>query len=156
MRAGEMKMSKTLPIQLLIELAEGELDAATKKLGKLQQERAELAQQLQSLIDYRAEYHARFAESAQQGMNAANWRNFQAFIETLDAAIDKQRQWLVQADARLDAARPEWRAKKQKVGSFEVIHARQRAEHDKRAARVEQRNADEHAAKVLRMRSANH
>lgn len=147
-------MSKTLPIQTLIELATGELDAATKKLGKLQQERAELAQQLQSLIEYRAEYQARFAASAQQGMHAANWRNFQAFIETLDAAIDKQRNVVAQADARLDAARPEWQAKKQKLGSFEVIRARQRAQHDKRVARLEQRDADEHAAKVLRMRAA--
>jgi flagellar FliJ protein len=148
-------MSKNMPIQMLIELAQGELDAATKKLGRLQQERAELAQQLASLIDYRAEYHVRFTASAQQGMNAANWCNFQAFIETLDAAIHKQRQLLTQADARLDAARSEWQAKRQKLGSFEVIHARQRAQHVKRVARIEQRDADEHAAKMLRMRAAN-
>lgn len=33
-------MSKNLPINTLIELAQEEFDAATKKLGKLQQENA--------------------------------------------------------------------------------------------------------------------
>ena len=52
-------MSKHLPITTLINLAEEELEAATKKLGKLQQERDEVETQLNSLVTYRDEYQDR-------------------------------------------------------------------------------------------------
>jgi flagellar protein FliJ len=146
-------MSKNLPINTLIELAQEELDAATKKLGKLQQERNEVEVQLNSLVNYRDEYHARFTASAQQGTTAQTLRNFQAFVDTLDTAISQQRTLLLLADQRIEAAKPEWRNKKQKVGSYEVLAARGEAMLAKKAARVEQRESDEHAAKVLRMRA---
>ncbi|QSN61178.1 flagellar export protein FliJ [Caballeronia sp. M1242] len=146
-------MPKNLPINTLIELAQEELDAATKKLGKLQQERNEAEKQLESLVAYRDEYHARFTASAQQGTTAQTLRNFQAFVDTLDSAIAQQRMLLVTADQRIEAAKPEWRLKKQKVGSYEVLAARGEAVLARKAARVEQREADEHAAKVLRMRA---
>ncbi|WP_277182452.1 flagellar export protein FliJ [Caballeronia sp. BR00000012568055] len=146
-------MSKNLPINTLIELAQEELDAATKKLGKLQQERNEVEVQLNSLVNYRDEYHARFTASAQQGTTAQTLRNFQAFVDTLDTAISQQRTLLLLADQRIEAAKPEWRNKKQKVGSYEVLAARGEAVLAKKAARVEQRESDEHAAKVLRMRA---
>ncbi|WP_244814914.1 flagellar export protein FliJ [Caballeronia sp. Lep1P3] len=146
-------MSKNLPINTLIELAQEELDAVTKKLGKLQQERNDIEAQMNSLVTYRDEYHARFTASAQQGTTAQTLRNFQAFVDTLDAAIAQQRTALLMADQRIEAAKPEWRMKKQKVGSYEVLAARGEAILAKQAARVEQREADEHAAKVLRMRA---
>jgi flagellar FliJ protein len=146
-------MSNQLPIQMLIELSQQELDVATQRLGRLQQECSEVARQLDSLIEYRGEYVAQFNASAQQGISGSNWRNFQAFIETLDMALDKQRGLLAQAQARLDAARPEWIIRKQKLGSFEILLARQNAQQQMRAARLEQRASDEHAAKVLRMRA---
>jgi flagellar protein FliJ len=146
-------MSKNLPINTLIELAQEELDAATKKLGKLQQDRNEIEAQLNSLINYRDEYHARFTASAQQGTTAQTLRNFQAFVDTLDAAISQQRTMLLLADQRIEAAKPEWRLKKQKVGSYEVLAARGEAAIAKQAARVEQRQADEFAARAQRLRA---
>ncbi|WP_250523195.1 MULTISPECIES: flagellar export protein FliJ [unclassified Caballeronia] len=146
-------MSKNLPINTLIELAEEELDNATKKLGKLQQERNEIETQLDALVTYRDEYHARFTASAQQGTTAQTLRNFQAFVDTLDSAIAQQRTLLLMADQRIEAAKPDWRLKKQKLGSYEVLAARGEAILAKKAARVEQRESDEHAAKVLRMRA---
>src|SRR5579862_7696851 len=117
-------MTRNLPINTLIGLAEEELDAATKKLGKLQQERNEVETQLNSLITYRDEYHARFTASAQEGTTAQTLRNFQAFVDTLDSAINQQRVLLVGANQRLEAAKPEWQQRKQKLGSYEVLAAR--------------------------------
>ncbi len=102
---------------------------------------------------YRDEYRVRFAESAQSGMPAGNWRNFQAFLDTLDAAIEQQRRVLAAAQTRIDAARPEWQAKKRTLGSYEILQARGARQDAQRAAKREQRDADEHAAKVLRMRA---
>jgi flagellar protein FliJ len=149
-------MTQPSPLQTLIGLAQDDLDAATQKLGRAQREKSEIETQLQSLIDYREEYHTRFTESARQGMAAGNVRNFQAFIDTLDTAIEQQRRLVAQANTRLEAARPEWQRSKQKLGSYEVLQARQ----DETAARVEarreQRDSDEHAARILRMRAPQH
>jgi len=146
-------MSNHLPIKTLINLAEEELEATTKKLGKLQKERDEVATQLNSLVTYRDEYHARFTASAQQGTTAQTLRNFQAFVDTLDSAINQQRALLVTANQRLEAAKPEWQQRKQKLGSYEVLAARGEAVKAKQEARIEQRDSDEHASKILRMRA---
>ncbi|SAL28321.1 flagellar fliJ protein [Caballeronia udeis] len=146
-------MSKHLPIKTLINLAEEELEAATKKLGKLQQERDEVETQLNSLVTYRDEYHARFTASAQEGTTAQTLRNFQAFVDTLDSAISQQRVLLAGANQRLEAAKPEWQQRKQKLGSYEVLAARGELVKAKQEARIEQRDSDEHASKMLRMRA---
>jgi flagellar FliJ protein len=95
----------------------------------------------------------RFTASAQAGTNAQTLRNFQAFVDTLDSAIDQQRALFAAAEQRLDAGKNEWRLRKQKLGSYEVLAARGEAVFAKKTARVEQRDADEHAAKMLRMRA---
>ena len=146
-------MSKHLPIKTLINLAEEELEAATKKLGKLQQERNEVEAQLNSLVTYRDEYHARFTASAQEGTTAQTLRNFQAFVDTLDSAINQQSRLLVGANQRLEAAKPEWQQRKQKLGSYEVLAARGEAVKAQQDARIEQRDSDEHSSKMLRMRA---
>jgi flagellar FliJ protein len=149
-------MTKQTALQTLIGLAQDDVDAATQKLGRVQRERGEVEKQLEALITYRDEYHARFTESARSGMAAGNVRNFQAFIDTLDAAIEQQRRLLEQATARVEAAKPEWQRSKQKLGSYEVLQTRQDDVQARKDARREQRDADEHAARVLRMRTSQH
>ena len=144
-------MTKHFPIKTLIDLAQNDVDAAAKQLGRAQRERGDVEAQLESLVRYRDEYHANFSASAQAG----SWRNFQAFIDTLDAAIEQQRRLLATATSRVEAAKPEWQRQKQKLGSYEVLQARGEAEQARVVARREQRDADEHAAKMLRMRQQN-
>jgi flagellar FliJ protein len=146
-------MSKHFPIRTLIGLAQDDVDAAAQRLGRMQRERGEVESQLNALIQYRDEYHTRFTTTAQSGMPAGNMRNFQAFIDTLDAAIEQQRKLLVAATARVEAAKPEWQRQKQKLGSYEVLEARGVAAEARQTARREQRDADEHAARILRMRA---
>lgn len=145
-------MSKHFPIKTLIGLAQDDVDAAAQRLGRVQRERSEVEAQLDSLVQYRDEYHRRFTATAQSGMPAGNMRNFQAFIDTLDAAIQQQRGLLATATARVEAAKPDWQRQKQKLGSYEVLKARGDAAEAKQSARREQRDADEHAARILRMR----
>jgi flagellar FliJ protein len=144
-------MAKNFPIETLIELAQDDVDAAARQLGRVQRERADVEAQLNALVRYRDEYHASFLASAQAGMPAGNWRNFQAFLDTLDAAIAQQRRLLAQATSRVETAKPEWQRQKQKLGSYEVLQARGVAAEARVATRRDQREADEHAAKMLRM-----
>jgi flagellar protein FliJ len=146
-------MAKHFPIKTLISLAQDDVDGAAQRLGRVQREASEVQAQLDALVRYRDEYHTRFTASAQSGMPAGNMRNFQAFIDTLDAAIEQQRKLLNAANARVEAAKPEWQRHKQKLGSYEVLQARGDAAEAQQVARREQRDADEHAARILRMRA---
>jgi flagellar protein FliJ len=146
-------MAKHFPIKTLIGLAQDDVDAAAQRLGRAQRERNDVEAQLEALVQYRDEYHARFNATAQAGMPAGNVRNFQAFIDTLDAAIDQQRNLLATANTRVEAAKPDWQRQKQKLGSYEVLQARGEAVEAKIMAKREQRDADEHAARILRMRA---
>ncbi|WP_027816079.1 flagellar export protein FliJ [Paraburkholderia bannensis] len=147
-------MTQQTALQTLIGLAQDDVDAATQRLGRVQRERGEVEQQLKALIDYREEYHVRFTESARAGMAAGNVRNFQAFIDTLDAAIEQQRRMLDQATQRVEAAKPEWARTKQKLGSYEVLQSRQDAVQARKEAKRDQRDSDEFAARALRMRTS--
>jgi flagellar FliJ protein len=146
-------MAKHFPIETLIGLAKDDVDAAAQRLGRAQRERNDVQVQLDSLVQYRDEYHARFTATAQTGMPAGNMRNFQAFIDTLDSAIEQQRNLLVTASARVETAKPDWQRQKQKLGSYEVLQARGAAAEARQTARRDQRDADEHAARILRMRA---
>jgi flagellar FliJ protein len=146
-------MAKHLPIKTLIGLAQDDVDAAAQRLGRAQREASEAQAQLDALVRYRDEYHARFTNSAQTGMPAGNMRNFQAFIDTLDAAIEQQRKLVQAATGRVETAKPDWQRHKQKLGSYEVLQARGDAAEAQQHARREQRDSDEHAARILRMRA---
>ncbi|MGZ2742994.1 flagellar export protein FliJ [Burkholderia stagnalis] len=146
-------MAQGFPLQILLDRANEDLDTATRQLGVAQRERTDASDQLDALLRYRHEYHVRFSQSAQSGMPAGNWRNFQAFLDTLDSAIAQQRRVLAAAEARIDEARPHWQQQKRTVGSYEILQARGVAQEARRTAKREQREADEHAAKILRMRA---
>jgi flagellar protein FliJ len=146
-------MAKHFPIKTLIELAQDDVDAAAQRLGKAQRDAADAKAQLDALVRYRDEYHARFTNSAQSGMPAGNMRNFQAFIDTLDAAIEQQRKLVNTANSRVEIAKPDWQRNKQKLGSYEVLQKRGESAEAQQLARREQRDADEYAARILRMRA---
>jgi flagellar protein FliJ len=145
-------ISNELPLTTLIELASGELDEAQRALGIAQQAATEAETQTQALITYRDEYRSRLTVSAQSGLSGANWRNFQTFIETLDAAIEQQRRVLQAAQHRLEIARANWMEKRRKMTSYEALAERARQREQAVLARREQRESDEYAAKIFRTR----
>ena len=147
-------MARQLPLQFLLERAQQELDTAARQLGRVQREQAEAQQQLDALLQYRNEYQANFTERARrEGMPAGTWRNFQAFVDTLDTAIGQQRRVVEAAQARVDIARPDWQAKKRTHGAYDTLIARDAAQAARVAARREQRETDEFAANALRQRA---
>jgi flagellar FliJ protein len=146
-------MSNHLPLNTLIDLAAKELDDSARRLGALQQQCVEIEKQLDGLFAYRTEYQNRFTNAAKSGIGGANWRNFQQFIDTLGHAVVRQQNTLDAALERLNAAKLDWQQKKQKLSSYETLASRARQRENVRVGRLEQRESDEHAAKLLRMRA---
>ncbi len=146
-------MTQSLPLKMLIDLAETEVDEATRRLGALQQQRNDSQRQLEALTQYRDEYRRRLAEDAKNGMDASHWRNFQQFIDTLDVAMAQQRNAIKATDARITASKLDWQLRKQKLSSFETLQTRAQQRENLRLSRIEQRESDEFAANSARMRS---
>ena len=84
-------MTKPFSLQPLVHLAHKKNDAATQKLGRLNQQQQTAQTKLDTLLQYRKDYQTRFQEAEQNGMSHADLRNFQGFIQRLDEAITQQR-----------------------------------------------------------------
>ena len=132
---------------MLIELAENETDDAAKFLGKTIRTHEETEKQLALLIQYRDDYLKRFQDGAASGLSTAQYLNFQSFIYKLDSAVDGQRQIVRDAEYRISIARSQWQACEKKRLSYNTLNNRAQAGAQKKEARQDQKQTDEHAAR---------
>ncbi len=145
------------PIKTLIELAQEEIDAAAKKAGPgPAPTRTDGENQLNTLIKYRDDYYAQL-HAVRAGRDAggqlAQFPGVHRHARRRDRTA--ARRVFAAANARVEAAKPEWRRQKQKLGSYEVLQARGEAAEAKKAARGEQRETDEYAARTLLLRTGS-
>ncbi len=147
-------MSHTLPLATLIELAQNRTDEATRRLGELQNAHIGAAEKLEMLLQYRQEYYDQFQVQMRDGVSSARWRNFQHFIGMLDDVIEQQRELAIQADAKLEDGRSDWRQSKRRLTSFDTLADRVHQQEVAALDKQEQRDNDEHAARQFRLRAS--
>lgn len=146
-------MAARSSLDMLIELARDRVDSAGRKLGTLNSRCLDNEQKLNLLLAYRADYQTRLQQSAAGGMDTMAWRNFQAFMHKLDAAIAEQRLALATAQQTAAAGRDEWMAEQRKLKSFDTLSSRYQRQMQQREAKREQRDQDEFAMAAHRRRS---
>lgn len=147
-------MPSKLPLATLIELAQNKTDEASRRLGQLQTAHTSAADKLDLLQQYRQEYLDQLQVHLQDGVAAANLRNFQQFISTLDAAIEQQRAVTSQADSRLALGRSDWRHTKHRLNSFDTLAQRVHQQEMVDLNRREQRDSDERTARQFYLRAS--
>lgn len=140
-------MDKTFRLQSLLDLSNMRLDEATRHLGRLIAGEQEATQRLALLIQYRDEYQSRFLEAAGSGLGPEAWRNYQLFLGRLDQAIDQARAMVAASKQRTAAGQQHWRDQQGKVKAFDTLAQRHQARVAYAAARSEQKQSDEHAAR---------
>lgn len=148
-------MTNKLPLTILIELAQSKTDEAAKRLGQLQNAHTSAADKLQMLVEYRQEYLDQMQQQMRGGLSAAQLRNFQNFIATLDGAIAQQRALMLQADGRLAHGRTDWQYTKRRLSSFDTLADRANQQDLLILSKRDQRDSDERAARQFSLRSAN-
>lgn len=136
-------MTKPFTLQPLVDLAHQKNDAATKKLGQLNQQQQTAQQKLDALQQYRRDYQMKFQEAAQQGMEPTDLRNFQDFIDRLDQAIRQQQQVIEKAKTNVQTGRHELMDSTRKMRSFDTLANRHVESEMKVEAKKEQRLQDE-------------
>lgn len=146
-------MSKTLPLAMLIELAQNKTDKATQRLGQLQGALTSAAEKLEMLLQYRQEYYDQLQAQMREGVASARWQNFQNFIGTLDGAIEQQRALNEQAKVKLLHGRTDWQNQKRRLSSFDTLADRVRQQELVTLNRREQRDSDEHTSRQFQLRS---
>lgn len=144
-------MSKSFQLQPLLDLSNLRLDEATRQLGKLIAGEQEASQRVELLVQYRAEYHARFLDAASNGLGPDAWRNYQHFLGRLDQAIEQARSLVAASKQRTALGQKNWLAQRGKVKAFDTLAQRHQARALYAENRQEQKQADEHSARRYRI-----
>ena len=145
-------MQKATALETLIELAHTRTDDAARRLGALNAKDMDMQAKLALLTQYSDEYRARFQTLAQQGLTASDWRNYQAFLNKLDEAIAQQREALKLMHQRVAVGETDWRSAKRVLNSYDTLARRQIRAEAVRAAKLEQRETDEHSTNTAARR----
>lgn len=147
-------MAKTFSLQPLVHLAQQQNEAATRKFGQLNQQQQAAQTKLDTLLQYRKDYQARFQEAVQNGMNQSDLRNFQDFILRLDEAIAQQRNANEHALSQVQVGRSELQEAQRKKKSFDTLAQRHVENERKLAEKIEQRQQDEHTGRFAAIKAA--
>jgi flagellar FliJ protein len=147
-------MIKPFSLQPLVHLAQQKNDAATRKLGQLNQQQQTAQQKLDALQQYRKDYQVKFQEEAKIGMAPADMKNFQDFISRLDQAIQQQTSVIEKAKAGVQTGRNDLMNTTRKMKSFDTLAQRHVEAEKKQEAKNEQRIQDEHTGRFAAYRAA--
>jgi flagellar FliJ protein len=147
-------MTKPFSLQPLVHLAQLKNDAATRKLGQLNQQQHTAQTKLETLQQYRKDYQAKFQKAAQSGMEPTDMRNFQDFINRLDQAIQQQQMVIEKANDSVQTGRHDLMDTTRKMKSFDTLAQRHVDSEKVLDAKVEQRSQDEQAGRFTALRAA--
>ena len=148
-------MKKPFSLQPIINLAQHQNDSATRKLGQLNKQQHSAQSKLNMLQQFRKDYQARFQSSTQNGINPAELRNFQEFINRLDEAISQQLKLVGQSKLSTQAGRGEFVTAQRKLKSFEILQQRHIETQNIVAAKSEQTALDEHSGRFANYKAIN-
>lgn len=140
-------MTKTFTLQPLLHLAQQKNDAATRKLGQLNQQHQSAQGKLDMLQQFRKDYQEKFQEAASNGMDHHDLRNFQEFINRLDEAITQQRSVIEQSQRSVQSGRSELSDAQRRMKSFDTLAQRHIEAEKKLESKAEQKIQDEHTGR---------
>lgn len=149
-------MTKRSALDTLLELAQTRTDDAARRLGALNTQGVDMETKLTLLTEYWNEYSARFQISMKQGITAADWRNYQEFLNKLDDAIVQQREVLAATRQRVEAGQVAWQSAKRTLKSYDTLAQRQAGAEMLRMARHEQKETDERASNATARQNELH
>lgn len=142
-------------LRLLHERAEAQRDEAIVEQLKLETARRAAVAQAEQLADYRREYeqrwHAQFCRSGQIELVQC----YQGFMGRLSQAVEQQQRLAEHAAAQVLRAGAIAHGHEVRAAALSRLLERRGRDHDRIAERLEQQQADEHAARLHAARWRN-
>lgn len=140
-------MAKQTALDTLIELAQRDTDDAAKRLGAALKAVDECEQKLTMLLGYRDDYALRLDAAQVAGITPMAYRNFVAFMDKLDIAINGQRDVIKHAQHKSAMEKTAWQASERKRLSYRTLSERAATEALRLENKLDQKQMDEHAAR---------
>jgi flagellar protein FliJ len=140
-------MAKQSALDTLIELAQRETDEAAKRLGAALKAVDESEQKLAMLLGYRDDYALRLDAAQVAGITPMAYRNFVAFMDKLDIAINGQRDVIKHAQYKAGVEKAAWQGCERKRLSYRTLNERAAAAALHKENKRDQKQMDEHAAR---------
>ena len=103
-------MANPSALETLIELAQRDSDDAAKRLGAALKAVEEAEQKLKMLLGYRDDYAAKLDAAQMAGITPMAYRNFVAFMDKLDIAINGQREVIKHAQHKTGVEKAAWQS----------------------------------------------
>lgn len=141
-------MARPSTLHQLVDLAQKKTDVAARNLALLNVSSLDAEHKLRLLLTYRDDYYTRFQETAGNGIDQTAWRNFHAFMAKLDAAIAEQRQAVMDSKRGVQSGQSAWQSEQRRLKSYDTLVQRGQRAEAALSAKREQREQDEHAAKI--------
>jgi flagellar protein FliJ len=130
------------------ELAVQRRDESARGLAKIVKRAHAAQQKLELLLEYRADYRARFDAASRTGMRGESLRNYQAFLANLEQAITLQSDAIAALDRELSDAKRHVDGAHRRAESYQVIDDRRSNVVMTRERRRAQRQQDEMASRI--------
>jgi flagellar FliJ protein len=140
-------MATKSALDTLIELAQRDTDDAAKRLGAALAAAEETEQKLVMLMNYREDYAMKLDAAQVAGITPMAYRNFVAFLDKLDSAINGQREVVRHAGNKRAAEQTAWQACERKRLSYRTLSERAASEALRIENKRDQKQMDEHAAR---------
>ena len=140
-------MSAEFPLQPLLNLSQLRLDEAARQLGELIAGEQEATRRHALLMQYRAEYQARFLAAARDGLSQQIWSNYRQMLDRIDEAVTQAALAVTQTQQRNLAGQQNWLGKQGRVKAFETLATRHQTVLDREAHRREQKLSEEFGAR---------
>ncbi len=140
-------MANPSALETLIDLAQRACDDAAKRLGAALKAVEEAEQKLTMLLGYRDDYALKLDAAQVNGITPMAYRNFVAFMDKLDNAINGQREIVKRARYQGDLEKKAWQEAERKRLSYRTLNDRAAAEALRLENKRDQKQMDEHAAR---------
>ena len=140
-------MAKQSALETLIELAQRDTDDAARRLGVALKAVEESEQKLTMLLGYRDDYARRLEGAQVAGITPMAYRNFVAFMDKLENAINGQREVIKHAQHKSAVEKTAWQACERKRLSYRTLNERAAISALKLENKMDQKQMDEHAAR---------
>lgn len=127
-------------------MMERKLELAAQALAQAQKALLDQQDQLQLLIQYKADYQQALQQSGRVGTSAKNLMELNTFVERLEQNIVQQKQRLSQFEKQCELKRKEWQLSYQKSKAVGHLQQRLAQQHRREQQKLEQKQMDEHAA----------
>ena len=134
-------------IATLIEIAEKLTDEAAAKLGSAIKNCEDMESKLNLLKKYREDYSIKMQVEMKAGRDMQHIRNFQVFMGKIDDAIFGQQQLVNDAKKRVENEKKNWQEQEKKRMSYSALEQRAEKAHQKKEAKRDQQQSDEHGAR---------